>query len=89
MDVKDLTLFVRKWRATKWFDESDHEVADEILQAIKVNKTDIVETIDGMLDRRPIWRYMNFLLDVRSMVSPSAEDGDEECQVTEQELVST
>jgi hypothetical protein len=89
VDVNDLTAFVREWRATKWFDESDYEIADEVLQAIKTDETDIIETIDEMLSRRPIVRYMNFLLDVRSMVSPSAEDGDEGCQVTEQELVST
>lgn len=92
MDVNDLTLFVRKWRATKWFNEEDYEIADEILQAIKTNETDIIETVDKMLDRHLHVRYADFLIDIRSMVmvSPSAKNGDEEeCLVTEQELAST
>ncbi len=91
MDVKDLTLFVREWRATKWFNEEDYEIADEILQAIKTNETDIIETVDEMLDRHLHVRYADFLIDIRSMVMvpPSADGDEEECLVIEQELAST
>lgn len=80
--------FVREWKRTPWFDETDYVIADEVLEVIESGE-DVVDTIDDMLGRWLIIRYVNFLLDLRSLVSPSAEEWDGECPVIEQELVST
>lgn len=81
--------FVREWKRTPWFDSTDYEIADEVLEVIEENG-DVVEKIDDMLGRWLIIRYVDMLLDLRSLVSPSAEEWDEEeWPLSEPELVST